>query len=138
MRQEASFLPNFQLKAVSAASKILTIQLQPLKYSPCECSLYNPPYMSAASKILPMHVTIVRHRPLCFHSTEIKPATMFPEEQMSSHAGQLGRCWCEHRYNADRKQRQSVGEPIMGRAAGEGLETPVFLCRATLGYMINF
>lgn len=46
--------------------------------------------------------------------------------------------WCEHRYNADRKPRQSLVEPIMGRAVGAGLQTPLFLCRATLRYMINF
>lgn len=55
------------------------------------------------------------------------------KEQMSY---QLG--WCEHRYNADRKPRQSLVEPIMGRAVGAALQTPLSLCRATLRYMINF
>ncbi|KAK1891879.1 Nuclear pore complex protein 15 [Dissostichus eleginoides] len=78
------------------------------------------------------------------HITTIVRATLLPQskdqnsihvfsEQMSS---QLG--WCEHRYNADRKPRQSLVEPIMGRAVGEGLQTPLFLCRVTLRYMINF
>lgn len=49
---------------------------------------------------------------------------------------QLG--WCEHRYNADRKLRQSLVQPIMGRAVGAGLQTLLFLHCATLWCMINF
>ncbi|KAF3832321.1 hypothetical protein F7725_025986 [Dissostichus mawsoni] len=56
------------------------------------------------------------------HITTIVRATLLPQskDQNSSHvfseqmSSQLG--WCEHRYNADRKPRQSLVEPIMGRA----------------------
>lgn len=78
------------------------------------------------------------------HITTIVRATLLSQskDQNSSHVSreqmsyQLG--WCEHRYNADRKPRQSLVEPIMGRAVGAGLQTRLFLCRATLRYMINF
>lgn len=78
------------------------------------------------------------------HITAIVRATLLSQskDQNISHVSkkqmsyQLG--WCEHRYNADRKPRQSLVEPIMGRAVGAGLQTQLFLCRASLRYMINF
>lgn len=78
------------------------------------------------------------------HITTIVKATLLSQskDQNNSHVSkeqmsyQLG--WCEHRYNADRKLRQSLVEPIMGRTVGAGLQTLLFLCCATLRYMINF
>lgn len=84
-------------------------------------SLENPP-----------HITTIVRATLLSQSKDQNSSHVF-KEQMSY---QLG--WCEHRYNADRKPRQSLVEPIMGRAVGADLQTLLFLCRATLRYMINF
>lgn len=83
-------------------------------------SLENPP-----------HITAIVRAALLSQSKD-QTSSHVSREQMSY---QLG--WCEHRYNADRKPRQSLAEPIMGRAVGAGLQTPLFLC-AALRYMINF
>ena len=77
------------------------------------------------------------------HITTIVRATLLSQskDQNSSHVSkeqmsyQLG--WCEHRYNADRKPRQSLVEPIMGRAVGAGLQTRLFLCALLWGIWLT-
>lgn len=86
---------------------------------------------STAWKILPTFRTIVRATLLS--QSKDQNSSHVSREQMSYHLG-----WCEHRYNADRKLRQSLVEPIMDRAVGAGLQTQLFLCRATWWCMINF
>lgn len=86
---------------------------------------------SAAWKILPTLLTIVRTT-LLLQSND-QNSSHVSKEQMSY---QLG--WCEHRYNTVRKLRQSLVEPIMSWATGAGLQTPLFLWRATPRCMINF
>lgn len=78
----------------------------------------------------PPHITTIERATLLSQSKD-QNISHVSKEQMSQ---QLG--WCEHRYNADRKQRQSLVEPIMGRAVGAGLQTA--LSCVALRYMINF
>lgn len=80
----------------------------------------------------PHHITAIVRAALLSQSKD-QNSSHVSKEQMSY---QLG--WCEHRYNADRKLRQSLVQPIMGRAVGAGLQTPLFLHCAALWYMINF
>lgn len=89
------------------------------------------PASSAAWKILLTLLTIVRATLLS--QSKDQNSSHVSREQMSYHLG-----WCEHRYNADRKPKQSLVEPIMGWAVGAGLQTPLFLCRTTPRCMINF
>lgn len=71
------------------------------------------------SPVLPTLLTIVRATLLS--QSKDQNSSHVSREQMSYHLG-----WCEHRYNADRKLEQSLGEPIMGWAVGAGLQTVFF------------
>lgn len=102
-----------------------------------------PPETAAAGCFLPSFLHSLENPP---HITAIVRATLLSQskDQNSSSGGgghvsreqmseQLGRC--EHRYNGDRKPRQSLGEPIMAGAVGAHLQTTLFLCPRC---MINF
>lgn len=80
----------------------------------------------------PRHIAAIVRAALLSQSKD-QNSSHVSKEQMSY---QLG--WCEHRYNADRKLRQSLVEPIMGRAVGAGLQTLLFLHCTALWCMINF